>query len=198
MQSRLYDSLESIRDIFSQLGIKYCLVGGMAVSIRASERTTKDIDFAISVSLDSEAEILIRSLHSKGFRSSTLIENVRAKRISTVRMMRSKGPQFYIDLIFCACGIEQEVVQASTEVEILPNIFMPVATSSSLIAMKLVSVDNQSRPTDSADLKSLLLNASDLEIKEARSLSALIHERGFNRGRDLVHNLNQILLQIKK
>jgi len=39
--------------------IPYALVGGLAVSFRTIERTTKDIDIAVAVENDSECLVLI-------------------------------------------------------------------------------------------------------------------------------------------
>ena len=44
------------------VGVPWALVGGLAVSARATPRFTKDLDFAVAVGNDAEAEDVVRRL----------------------------------------------------------------------------------------------------------------------------------------
>ena len=51
-------ALVHIARLLDSLGRDYALVGGLAVSIRAEVRFTRDVDVAVAVDSDAEAESL--------------------------------------------------------------------------------------------------------------------------------------------
>jgi predicted nucleotidyltransferase len=168
-------------------GAKFAIVGGFAVSVRAEPRFTRDIDFAISVASDAAAEALTQALQSAGYQAFAIVEHETARRLATVRLRRAGGggEPLVADLIFASSGIEPELVEAAT-LETIPGIgSLPVATCGHLIALKLLSRNDQERPNDAADLAALLGVASADDLEEARRATRLIAARGFNRGRDL-------------
>jgi hypothetical protein len=52
-------ALAAIRDELARRGRLFALVGGLAVSVRAEVRFTRDVDLVVLVADDSEAEWLI-------------------------------------------------------------------------------------------------------------------------------------------
>jgi hypothetical protein len=82
-------------------------------------------------------------------------------------------------------GIEPEIIAAAEPLEILPKLTVPVARTGHLIALKVLSRNDDQRPTDLADLRALLGRADSGEIQEAERALEQIAERGFHRGRDL-------------
>ena len=50
-----------------RLGHRFALVGGLAVSVRAEVRFTRDVDIVVLVADDSEAELLTCELRSAGY-----------------------------------------------------------------------------------------------------------------------------------
>jgi hypothetical protein len=62
-----------------------------------------------------------------------------------------------------------------------------------LLALKLLSGDDRTRPQDRVDLVHLLRAATRSDIEVARGAVALIHARGFHRDRDLSRDLEQLL-----
>ena len=56
------------------LGHEVALVGGLAVSIRARVRFTRDIDLAVSVRSDAEAEALAFAMQRSGFVLRSVVE----------------------------------------------------------------------------------------------------------------------------
>lgn len=70
------------------------------------------------------------------------------------------------------------------------------ATSIHLIALKALARDDDQRPQDLADLRSLLRVADAAELARARTAVALIEERGFHRGRRLVEELEALIAQV--
>jgi predicted nucleotidyltransferase len=196
MSSKLLHSVKAIKEFFDAGSVRYCLVGGLAVSVRVGERTTKDIDFAISVASEKQAEDTIRYLLDCGLKLETLLEHKNSGLMSTVRLKYIDGPNYFIDLLFSASGIEQEIVDLSSDVELLPGFYLPVATVPALLVMKLISADSERRPTDVADINLLVSSLTKEQDLSARELIKLVVSRGFNRGRDLEKMLNDKLAQV--
>jgi hypothetical protein len=164
--------------------VGYALVGGLAVSVRAEPRLTRDTDFAVSVDSDDMAESIIRRLTTRGYLPGAVVEH-RTGRLATVRMSHSSSVAMVTDLLFASCGIEPEVVASAERLEVLPGLKVPVATTGHLIAMKLLAQDDRLRPTDADDLSALAALAREPDWAEARSAVGLIAQRGFARDRDL-------------
>ena len=61
--------------------------------------------------------------------------------------------------------------------EVLPDVFMPVASIGHLIALKVLAGRHQ----DLTDLGYLISAATEADLGEARASVATIQERGFNR-----------------
>ncbi|HLA95986.1 MAG TPA: hypothetical protein VK612_09710, partial [Pyrinomonadaceae bacterium] len=111
------------------------MVGGLAVSLRTVERFTKDLDLAVAVRSDSEAEVLVLELSRSGYSVETVIEQDATNRLSTVRLISNGDVVMFVDLLFASSGIEPEVVASAEEAEIFPGVNALVATIPSLIAL---------------------------------------------------------------
>ncbi|MGH3930337.1 MAG: nucleotidyl transferase AbiEii/AbiGii toxin family protein, partial [Pseudonocardiaceae bacterium] len=59
----------------TRLGMHCALIGGLAVSVRTEPRFTRDIDLAVAVRDDADAERLVNSLANAGFRIDTVVGN---------------------------------------------------------------------------------------------------------------------------
>ncbi|MGH8932783.1 MAG: nucleotidyl transferase AbiEii/AbiGii toxin family protein [Egibacteraceae bacterium] len=171
----------------------YALVGGLAVSVRTEPRFTRDIDLAVAVQDDSEAEGLVRSLVGAGFEVQAAIEQTGAGRLATVRLRPPGGGANVVDLLFASSGIEADVVAAAEPLEVLPGVIVPVARTGHLIALKLLARDDDRRPQDSVDLWVLVMVADDDQRALAEEACTAIMARGFARGRVLVADLNALL-----
>ena len=175
------------------LGAKFAIIGGVAISIRTVERFTKDLDIAIAVQSDNEAEEIVLSLSRMGYFVETVIEQDEADRLATVRFSYSGPPKILVDVLFASSGIEPEVVAAAEEAEMFPGITGMVATVPSLIALKVLSADSTRRMQDIIDIQYLLKDAPPQDIAEARQLLTLIEQRGYNRNKDLLAELTRYL-----
>jgi len=187
----------AIRDLLAQRA-RFALVGGLAVSVRCEPRFTRDLDLVVAVASDREAETLVHALAGAGYRALSLLEQETAHRLATVRLVPPGEPGeqgVVIDLLFASSGIESVVVVAAEPVEVFPGVILPVASVGHLIAMKLLARDDRSRPQDVADLRELLRVAGPAELEQARSAVAEIHRRGFNRNRDLIRALADLLAE---
>ena len=176
-----------------RIGVKFAVVGGMAVSYRTVERFTKDVDLAIAVENDAEAEIAVRAITESGYFVDTVIEQEAVERLSTVRMVPFGDREMFVDLLFASSGIESEVVSSATNAEIAQGLVVPVASITSLIALKVLSANWKRRPQDVLDLQQLISSANDAEITEARQFLTLIEQRGYNRNKDLQAELTRYM-----
>jgi hypothetical protein len=161
------------------------LVGGLAVSARAEPRTTRDVDLAVSVRDDEHAEQIVYALQNRGYVVRSLLEHEGSGRIATVRLTRDSEPSVFVDLLFASSGIEPEVVAESEAIAVLPDLTLRVATRAHLIALKILARDDRRRPQDWDDLRALLADASEADVRQARHALELIELRGYHRGRDL-------------
>ncbi len=146
---------------------------------------TRDADVAVLVRDDTESEALLHALAGRGFVADTLIEQVATGRLATARLRHHDAGSLVTDVLFASSGVEPELVQAATRVEVLPGVVLPVATVGYLIALKLLSRDDRQRPNDADDLASLREVATDADWAEAALAVELIRQRGYDRGRDL-------------
>ncbi len=161
------------------------VIGGLAVSARSGPRFTRDVDLAVSVASDADAEALVHALLARGYRTFAVLEHA-SGRLSTARFIPPGGAEdaVLVDVLFASCGIEPEVVAAADPVEVLPDLLLPVAQVGHLMAMKLLSATPR-RSQDTTDLHALLDVADDAELQRCRDAITLIEARGYNRGRDL-------------
>lgn len=188
-------ALRQILADLSKSGLDFALVGGLAVTIRGHERLTRDVDIAVAVSGDEQAESLIHALIGRGYVLVTLLEHAASGRIATARLNVPPHARTtaLIDLLFASTGIESEIVSAAEALEVRPGINVKVARLADLIAMKVLSRDDRTRPQDQQDLLALLNEASPGDLRAARDSLRLIQERGFHRRRPLLVDLDRVL-----
>ncbi len=173
------------------------MVGGIAVSFRSIVRTTNDLDLAVFVRDDAEAESIVRTLIGLGYRAQIVLESDVSGRLATVRMISTGEREVFVDLLFASAGIEREVVEGASMIEIFPGLALHVASRPALIALKTLSANPKTRSKDINDLQNLLTASSAAEVQESRRLLRLITERGFNRNKDLLKDLDGYLEQFE-
>lgn len=145
------------------------------------------MDIVVAVANDDAAESLVRQLLTQQYHLLASVEQDAARRLAAVRLgaTADTAANVVVDLLFASCGIEPEIAEAAEEIEILPDLVAPVATTAHLIAMKLLARDDDRRPQDRSDLRALVDAASPQDIQDARKAIELITLRGFHRDRDL-------------
>lgn len=173
------------------LRLRWALIGGLAISVRSIPRFTKDLDFAVAVADDSEAEGVVLRLRRRGYQPVGVLEQDYVERLSGVRLERA-GSDVIVDLLFASSGIEDEVVANATRLEVLPRLSAPVATTGHLIALKILAGRNQ----DLTDLGSLIPVAAAEDLDVARQAVQLIQVRGFNREQDVVADLDKLIADL--
>jgi Nucleotidyl transferase AbiEii toxin, Type IV TA system len=191
MASPIESALRRAIADLSGLKARWALIGGFAISVRSIPRFTKDLDFAVAVASDAEAEDVVHRLRARGYQPAEIIEQEYVERLSGVRLERGDS-DVVVDLLFASSGIEDEVVAAATRIEVLPRLPAPVATTGHLIALKILAGRNQ----DLTDLESLIPGASPADLETARGAVRLIHSRGFNREQDVVGDLEKVISEL--
>lgn len=169
----------------ADLGARFALVGGLAVSVWGEPRYTRDVDLAVGVDLDDEAERLIRELAARDYEIVTIIEQTRTNRLATARLRRSKDRSVFIDLLFASSGIERELAAAAVLID-----DVPVGTVGHLLALKVLS-ESDRRLQDRIDIQELAKVATAADWRTAEAMVRLIKERGFHRGRALLTRLRR-------
>jgi len=192
--TRLETALIRLDADLRKLRCRWALVGGMAVSARSRPRTTQDVDVAIAVSGDPEAEGLVVTLRAFGYEVRSIVEQTARGRLATARLVPPpdvadpttgvEGEETLVDLLFASSGIEPEVVEAADRLAVLPGFGVPVATTGHLLALKVLS-EQENRPQDRMDAIALIQSADLRDLQEAREAIELIIRRGFDRGKDL-------------
>jgi hypothetical protein len=175
------------------MGVPWTLVGGIAVAARAEPRLTRDVDVAIAAPDDEAAEQVVFELQRRGYTVAAALEHTRAGRLATVRLSAPEPGRsaVLVDLLFASCGIEPEVVVASSRLRILGRATVPVARAGHLMAMKMLALDRR-RPQDHDDIVALLAASPPSEIEVAEDAMRLIRARGYSRGRDLVRRFRAL------
>jgi len=166
----------------------------LAVSARAEPRFTRDVDFAVALKSDREAEALILAVQARGYRIDTVLEQETTGRLATVRLVAPGSGEHgvILDLLFASSGIEPEVVERATVIEVFPGIELPVARVADLLALKVLARDDERRPQDTIDIRALLQEATASDLEATKAALALIVERGFHRKRDLLQDFDDL------
>ncbi len=169
----------------------FALVGGLAVSVRAEPRLTRDVDFAVSVPDDAAAEAVVSTLRQRGYAVRTVLEH-RSGRLATARLASPGASGVLVDLLFFSSGVEGEIVASAESLVIAGTLVAPVATGAHLLAMKVLAEEARGRPNDHDDILALLAEPAT-DRAAARDLLDLIHARGLSRGKDLHARLDHFL-----
>lgn len=199
-EPRLAEALIRLEAELRAIRARWAIVGGLAVSARAEPRATRDVDVAIVVANDREAEETVARLQNRGYILDTPLEHSQADRLAAVRLLRSGNRDVFSDLLFASSGIEREVVTAADLLEVMPGLFAPVAKTGHLLALKVLALRPerpQDRPQDLIDIRELLAVADDQEVQLCRRSLELISRRGFDRGKDLNVQFEEQLNQFR-
>ncbi|MEM1208082.1 MAG: nucleotidyl transferase AbiEii/AbiGii toxin family protein [Planctomycetota bacterium] len=185
MNEWLFPLVRLVAPNLDDAGVPYAIVGGLAQSIRAQPRFTRDADFALAVTDDADAERAARHLLTAGLSIDVTLDRKDTGRLATIRLRAPDGYDHpraaverpYVDLLCCACGIEPEIIAAAERFELDPGLTLPVARVPHLMAMKLLSASKR-RKQDYVDLDHLIAVATDDDLATVRDLLALIAQRG--------------------
>jgi hypothetical protein len=86
MASPIESALRRAIADLSGLKARWALIGGFAISVRSTPRFTKDLDFAVAVASDAEAEDVVHRLRARGYQPAEIIEQEYVERLSGVHL----------------------------------------------------------------------------------------------------------------
>ena len=143
--NRLNRAVAQIGRLLDELGLKWALAGGLAVSACTSPRFTRDADIVVAVSDDGQAEEAVHKLRLQGYGVLATVEQEAVQRLATVRLTPPGEAEggMVIDLLFASSGIEPEIVAAAEPVEVLPGLTVPLPRVGHLIAVLVVAVQKE-------------------------------------------------------
>jgi hypothetical protein len=182
----LIESLAAAAEDMAELQRPFALVGGLAVSLRAEPRFTRDADLVVSVGADKDAELTVNALLARGYGVEAVVEQTALGRLATARLRSRVTGGVIVDLLFASSGIEPEITAAAEVLTVARGLTMPVARTGHLIALKLLSSDPDLRRQDLIDLGELKVIASDDDWLLAAAACEMIIQRGFHRNRNLL------------
>lgn len=184
------DALERFTQKIRHYGKRFALVGGLAVTVRSEPRFTRDVDLCVVVDNDDDAEQLAFELRAEGYEIGAIVEHEERGRLSIIRL---RGPEGIVcDLLVASSGIEREVVERATLVEVKAGLTLPVARTEELIALKVLSSTDQ-RLQDLADFQRLIEYEPELDRHIVIDNLRRIEARGYHRGQDLEAKLQRML-----
>ena len=194
--NRLASGLRAAGAELKRAGLAYAVVGGLAVSARTEPRFTRGVDLAVMVENDREAADFAHGLLQRGWRILAQVEQDVADRLATLRAVppgADEPSRVVVDFLFASSGIEPEIVRAAEHLEVFAGVVTPVATAVHLVAMKVLAMDDRTRPQDRTDAITLLRTLSPPEIDSVRIALRDVEPRGYHRNRDLQRELDRLL-----
>jgi hypothetical protein len=195
--TRLQKALIRLDSDLRALGVRWALVGGFAVMLRAESRSTRDLDIVLATLRDLAADEAVRGLRFRGYRDHPTQPMLQRKdgRLFGIRLVspllddHDEEAETVVDLLLGCSGVEAEIIAAAEVLEILPDIFIPVARAGHLIALKVLA----GRIQDQEDVRALLRESDPAEVHMARQTLQLIEERGFDEGKNLLVELGRLM-----
>ncbi len=171
--------------------IPFALVGGLAVSVRAEPRLTRDVDLTVAAPTDAAVNAVVGVLTGAGSLPLEFLQHAHLDRLATARFKTPHKRGFVVDVLLATCGIESEISRQATVEPVSSQLRLPVARVGHLIAMKVLSA-GPDRPRDWSDLTLLAQVATEDDWALTETAVSQILTRGFHRGRPLEERLAQV------
>lgn len=115
-------------------GVRYLVVGGLAVMVVGEPRTTADADAVVFIS-NPEAELLIRQAAEVGFDVREDVERQRLASTGTIRLRRGR---FHLDLITASLPFEEAASRRASIHELFGK-RVPFPSAEDLILFKVLA-----------------------------------------------------------
>lgn len=145
----LHGVLRSLSALLDRSGIAYTFVGGVAVSLLARPRFTRDADVLVTLP-ESRWESFLEAAALDGFaisRENTL-EFAATSRVFLLTHLESG---YDVDIMLALLPIEEDIVRRS-RAKVVDGIPLRIPTPEDLVIMKSVA----GRPIDRADIENLI------------------------------------------
>lgn len=152
----LYDEFFSIIPLFNKLGIRYAVVGGIALAFHGRPRFTRDVDFLVD---QTDMEVMKTVLERLGYEETAEPWVLTNTPLTLRRFLKIEGQdELMIDVLLAHDDAHLRIIQDAlpAESEVGP---VPVATRRDIIWMK------KSRNSDQDRVDILELEANDEDRK---------------------------------
>ncbi len=158
--STLKQAFEALIATFSERGIRYAIIGGIATIQHTRVRTTDDIDALLAVPQIAMPD-LFQALRDRGFSLDVLI-SIREFRDGGLTTIRFK--EVLVDLMRPLLPAYTHVLDRATNATVFGQL-VRISSAEGLIVMKLIAM----RPQDEADIQDLLAAyAGNLDLDYVR------------------------------
>lgn len=140
-----FEDLISLCKKLNENGVAYVLIGGFAVILHGSVRTTKDIDLLVDPSIQNVRR-LKKVLGTLPDNAIAEISDTDVEKYEVVRI----ADEIVVDLMAKACGIDYQKAKAEIQQIEIDGVKIPIASKELLIRMK-----NTIRQSDKIDVEFL-------------------------------------------
>ncbi len=147
-------------------GVRFALVGGLAVSVRTEPRFTRDVDVVAEIA-PNDIDAVARQLAARGHAIEARMSDAADGHVAGIRLRRYGIRE---DVLLAFSGLEAETCASAERIEVLPGVVVPVASTAHLIVLKLIAIVERDRMQDRADAEALATCASKAERDEVASL----------------------------
>lgn len=156
-----YRAIKEVHDFFTKEGIKYVIIGGIALQKWGEPRFTRDLDFTILVKPGEEEKVIKKILSVFSPRISDALNFALKNRICLVKS--SDG--YEIDISLGILGYEEELIRRAKECKISKRYSVKVCSAEDLIIHKTIA----GRPRDQGDIEGIILRQGNkLNIRYIR------------------------------
>jgi len=146
---------------FDKEGIRYAIMGGIAVQHWGEPRFTRDVDVTIMIPSGQEEEVLKKILSVFSPRIPDALEFALKHRICLVK--NKEGCE--IDISLGIPGYEEEMMRRTVECDLGEGCIVRICSAEDLIIHKAVA----GRPQDLFDIEGIIMRQGDkLEVKYIR------------------------------
>ena len=143
-----------VGEFLSSHGIRYAIIGGLAVQIWGESRLTIDADLTISAPLDDDSSPLV-SLITRQFSSRVADPAKFTQQTRMILITASNGVD--VDISLALPGYEDEMFARTVEVELQSGRSIRLCSAEDLIIHKAIA----GRPQDTIDIQGVIYRQGD-------------------------------------
>ncbi len=160
------EALKGLLEAFTELGVRWCVLGAQAVNVHGHPRMTADIDVTAELGATTTAE-LVETLERYGFWPAFEFDDgfVSANRVVPV-VHSSAMP---VDIMLAGPGLE-EVFLDEAEATTIAGVSVPVISAEHLLVSKILA----GREQDLDDARSVLAAAETVDREQVESLLRML------------------------
>lgn len=138
----LYQEFAKVTQALEAAGVRYVLVGGLALAFHTQPRLTQDIDI---LTTPDQITLIYQTLESVGYFESTKPWSFKAGNLTLHRLMRIEGEEHYIIDILNGSGARTNDIIENAMVDQVESVPIRVARKEDLIYLKSLRNSTQDR-----------------------------------------------------